>query len=102
MAEINMYMAMYYETRIKEEAERRVIIAERKFEQTTEEERAVQDLKKLVPVAIRNHTAVEFWKTESETTKEAVKARIEELYNEVLEAWNGKRNVPKTPQEYHQ
>ncbi|KIM78650.1 hypothetical protein PILCRDRAFT_11106 [Piloderma croceum F 1598] len=82
MAEINMYMAMYYETQIKEEAERHVIIAEQKFDQTTEEERADQGLKK-------------------PTTKEAVKARIEEFYNEQLEAWNGKHNVPKTPQEYY-
>jgi hypothetical protein len=102
MAEITLYMAMYYETRIKEEAERRVFMAERKFDQATEEERAEQDLKKPIPVAIRSHTTVEFWKTELEATKEAVKARIEELYDEELKAWRAKRIVPKTPQEYHQ
>jgi len=102
MAEVTLYMAMYYEMHIKAEAERRVFLAERKFNQATEEERAEQDLKQPIPVAIRSHTAVEFWKTESETTKEAVKARIEELYDEELKAWKAKCTVPKMPQEYHQ
>jgi hypothetical protein len=52
MAEVTLYMAMYYETRIKAKAERRVFLAERKFDQATEEERAEQDLKKPIPVAI--------------------------------------------------
>ncbi|KIM81353.1 hypothetical protein PILCRDRAFT_8719 [Piloderma croceum F 1598] len=84
MAEITLYMAMYYEMRIKEEAERRVFMAEQKFDQATEEERAEQDLKKPIPA-----------------TKKAVKARIEELYDEELKAWRAKHIVPKTPQEYH-
>jgi hypothetical protein len=46
MAEISQYMLMYYDTCLKEEAERRLAIAERKFSQATEEERSEQGLKK--------------------------------------------------------
>jgi hypothetical protein len=72
MAEISQYMLMYYNTRLKEEAERRLAIAERKFSQATEEERSEQGLKKPIPVAIRQETARVFWETESEVTKEEV------------------------------
>jgi hypothetical protein len=95
-------MRMYYDTRIAEEAERRIIIAQRKFNQATEEEIADQDLKEPIDLVICKETTMEFWETESEATKEEVRAQVETDYNAEVEAWNSKKDLPKTAQEYHQ
>jgi len=99
---INKYMQVYYDMRIAEEAERRIIIAQRKFNQATEEEIADQDLKEPIDLIIRKETTMEFWETESEATKEEVQAQVETDYNAEVEAWNSKKDLPKTAQEYHQ
>ena len=102
MGVINQYMMMHYESHMKEEAERRITIARRKFDRTTKEERTEEGLKKPMAIVIRKETAKEFWLTETDTIKEEVHARIEADYNEELEAWAAKLEVPKTAQEYHQ
>jgi hypothetical protein len=102
MGVINQYMMMHYESRMKEEAERRITIAQRKFDRTTKEERIRDGLKKPMAIVIRKETANKFWLTETDTIKEEVHARIEADYNEELEAWAAKLEVPKTAQEYHQ
>jgi hypothetical protein len=104
MGEINQYMAMYYDTRFKEEAECRIIIAQRKFDEMTKEERDAEGLQNPMKqhLAIRSETAREFWLTESDATKEEVRAQIEVSYKDELEDWNTKQELPKTAQEYHQ
>jgi ribosomal protein L23 len=99
---INKYMWMYYDTRITEEAERCIIIAQQKFNQATKEEIDDQDLKEPIDLVIHKETAMEFWETESEATKEEVRAQVETDYNAEVEAWNSKKELPKTAQKYHQ
>ena len=102
LSELNMYMKIHYELRMKGEAERRLMMAQHEYEGTTEEERTERDLKLPVPLAIRLETARRFWETESAETKAAVRDEIEKEYEAEKEAWETKERVPKTPQEYHQ
>jgi hypothetical protein len=102
MGEVNHYMKLYYETRMKDEADRRLVIAQREYDNTTVEERLEKKLDPPVPLAIRKQTAESFWKTESAATKEEVRADLEAVYNEELRAWEARMELPKTPQEYHQ
>jgi hypothetical protein len=102
MSEINMYMKIHYESRMKAEADHRLVMALHEYEETMEEERIVMDLKPPVPLTIRIETAKQFWVTESNETKVAVRKKIESEYAAAKEAWDTKHQVPKTPQEYHQ
>ena len=102
MSEVNHYMMLYYDTHIKAEAERRVVIAQRTFEAVTDEEKAARGLKKPTDIVVRMETARDFWLTKSEETKEEVRASIEASYIEEKESWAAKQEAPKTAQEYHQ
>jgi hypothetical protein len=102
MGEINQYMAMYYETRMKEEAERRISTAQLKYSQATEEERLEEGMKKPEAVVIRKETAVKFWSTESQETKDEVRAIVEAQHQQELRSWKAKQETPKTAQQYHQ
>jgi hypothetical protein len=102
MAEINYYMKLHYNTRMKSEAYRRFDIAKRDYEGATEEERSEGEMKEPVPLAIQTETAKSFWATESAATKDEVRVGLEATYQEELAAWKADRQLPKTPQEYHQ
>ena len=45
-------MMLYYDTHIKAEAERRVVIAQRTFEAVTDEEKAARGLKKPTDIVV--------------------------------------------------
>ena len=102
MSEISMYMKIHYELRMKAEADRRLVIAQCEYEETTEDERIKMDLKPPVPLTIRLETAKQFWATKSNETKAVVRENIEREYTAAKEAWETKHQVPKTLQEYHQ
>jgi hypothetical protein len=102
MSEVNHYMMLYYDTCIKAEAEHRVVITQWTFKAVTDEEKAARGLKKPMDVVVRMETVRTFWLTESEETKEEVRASIESSYIEEKESWAAKQEVPKTAQEYHQ
>ena len=87
---------------MKAEADRCLVIAQREYEETTEDERIEMDLKPPVPLTIWLETAKQFWATESNETKAAVRENTEREYTAAKEAWETKHQVPKMPQEYHQ
>ena len=102
MGEINMYMKLHYDTRIKAEADRRLEIVQRQYDETMDSERLAQELKPPVPLVMRTETVRMFWATESTATKDKVHGEIEAAYEAEQKEWEAKMAVPKTPQEYHQ
>ena len=87
---------------MKEEHERRYLVAKRLYEDATEEEHKAQksfdsrfqnsmDTVVLIPTCLG---------TSIFRAEVAKKAEVEHL--EELEAWNARKQAPKTPQQFHQ
>lgn len=88
---------------MKEEAERRIKIANDAFDALSEEEKMVHGtvLKRPTGLAIRKETARKFWEVESEYVKDEVLASIETKKALALTAMAAKNEPPKTPGQYH-
>lgn len=100
---LNEYMALHYQILMKEEAERRILLANEAWNALTDDEKFVDGkaLKKPTPLAIRKETAAKFWEIESEDVKAEVLASIEEKKQKALEDLANSKEPPKTPAQYH-
>ncbi|KIM87300.1 hypothetical protein PILCRDRAFT_3800 [Piloderma croceum F 1598] len=96
------YQKLYYDSRVKEEHERRYAVAKHKYNNMTEAEREAQQLKDPVRVSMMTAITAEFWNLESDDFRDEVaKLAEEEHQKEVLE-WELRQSAPKTPQQFHQ
>lgn len=100
---LNAYMKLYYQTIIKDEAERRIVIAMAAWRALPESERVVngKEVKKPVALSIRKDTAAKFWEMETEAVKAEVLASIETEKAKALENLVISKDPPKTPAQYH-
>jgi hypothetical protein len=96
------YVKLYYSSRIKEEHERRYLVAKRLYEDATEEEREAQNMEVPKHVGMRTTVSMEFWNLESNDFRAEVAKKAEVEHLEELEAWNARKQAPKTPQQFHQ
>jgi hypothetical protein len=96
------YQKLYYDSRVKEEHERRYAVAKHKYNNMTEAEREAQQLEDPVRVSMMTAITAEFWNLESDDFRDEVaKLAEEEHQKEVLE-WELRQSAPKTPQQFHQ
>lgn len=102
-AVINEYMALYYQSHMKAEAERRIKMATDAFDALPEAEKTVdgKPLKRPAALAIRKDTARKFWEVEMESVKAEVLDSIETKKANALAELAELREPPQTPGQYH-
>jgi len=62
---MHLYFKLHYRTRIKGEYLRRYAVAKKAYEDATEEDKESGDVKKIIPIVLRNAVGKEFWLLES-------------------------------------
>jgi hypothetical protein len=96
-------MRMYYQSTMKEEADRCFAANTIVYERLSEEEKANTGVHpRPVALRIRLDVAEEFWKMESTEVKEKVLAAIKEQHEENIEELEKLKEILKTPAQYHQ
>jgi hypothetical protein len=95
-------MKQYYASRVKEEYNRRYIVAKKLYDDATEEERESKAVKKPVPVQLRSEIGREFWDLETAEFRQEMTEKAEDAYLKEVEEWEEAKTVPKTPQQFHQ
>ena len=98
----HQYFKLHYNTRIKAEYTRRFQLAKDEYDASTDEERAANDLKAPIAVALRSEVGREFWFLESAAFREEIAVLAEEQHAQDMAEWEAIQKVPKTPQEFHQ
>jgi hypothetical protein len=98
----HMYLKLHYLSRVKSEYLRRYMIAKKSYEDATEEDLEAGLVKKPIPVQLRTEIGLEFWKLETEETRQQIAQEAEDTHLKALEAWEQSKQVPKTPLQFHQ
>lgn len=97
---LNQYMKMYYQKIMKSEADRRLAAESAEYDKLSAEDKESQGPP--VPVRIRTNVAREFWATETEEIKAAVKAAADKEHDEDLVEWGALKDLPQTPAQHYQ
>lgn len=100
LSPFHYYIKIHYASRVKEEHERRYMVAMKRYEDAMEEER--DDMDEPVRVAMMTSISVEFWKLESDDFRDEVAKDAEAAHLKEVEEWEARKNAPKTPQQFHQ
>jgi hypothetical protein len=93
---------VHYQSRVREEYDRRYAVAKHQYDNATEEERESGQVKKPVAVQLRSEVGREFWNLETEEFRDSMAQDAAEEHAKEMEEWEELKLVPKTPQQFHQ
>jgi hypothetical protein len=99
---MHLYIKLHYRTHIKGEYLRRYVVAKKAYEDATEEDKESGDVKKIVPIVLRNAVGKEFWLLESAEFQEEIAQEAEDVHLKEIKEWEEAKMVPKTAQQFHQ
>lgn len=98
----HQYLKEYYQDRIKDEYERRFMIAQKNYDSATKEEKENRSVSRPVALQMRSKVGKEFWLLETEEFREKIAQDAEDAHAKEVEEWEMSRLAPKTPQQFHQ
>jgi precorrin-2 methylase len=102
LSPFHYYIKHYYASRIKEEHYHRYAVAEKLYDEATEEERIAKNMEVPVRVSMMTSICTEFWKLEAADFRDEVAKQAEAAFLKELEEWEALQKAPKTPQQFHQ
>lgn len=99
---LHHYFKWFYNSRIKEEYNRRFAVAKKLFDEASEDNKLNGSAKKPMVVQIRTEVGREFWFLEMEEFQEQMVEEVEDIHTKEMEDWEAMKQVPKTAQQFHQ
>ena len=87
---------------IKDEYDRRFIIAKTRYDAATDKERDEGVVKKPISVQIRTQVGKEFWDLETPKFREDIAQEAKVAHALEVTLWEESKVVPKTPRQFHQ
>lgn len=97
-----MYLKLYYNTRVKQEYQRRYSEALAEYTALSKEDKTRQNISKPAAVKVRNKVGKEIWEAEPADVNESVVTAARERHEVQLEQWKKSQLPPSTPQEFHE